>query len=153
MLAGGEIDLRALAREPLIVPDTMALSDLLKEFQIARVHLAAVVDEHGTIVGLAFREDALEEIVGPLGDEFDGELPDLRELKPGVWEARGDIAFPDVCARLDVVSDDEGEETLRGYLVARLGRLPRTGDTTRLGRYDLTVMELDKHRISRIQID
>ena len=77
-MQGRTPDLRALAREALFVPDTMALSDFLLELQRGRAHCAAVLDEHGTAVGLAYREDALEAIVGPLGDEFDDQSPTRR---------------------------------------------------------------------------
>jgi magnesium and cobalt exporter, CNNM family len=152
LLTGGAVDLRALAREPLFVPDTMALSNLLREMQTSKVHLAAVMDEHGTVVGLAFREDALEEIVGPLGDEFDEEVPEFREVSAGVWEVRGSIAFPDLCAKLDINADDEGEETAAGYVTAHLGRFPVEGDTAKLGSYELRVEELSRRRITRMRI-
>jgi CBS domain containing-hemolysin-like protein len=155
-LTAEPVDLRALARDVVTVPDTMALSDLLHEMQSHRVHLAAVVDEHGTLVGIAFREDALEEIVGPLGDEFDDEadgVSEFQEVAPGHWLVRGRMAFPDLCARLELEADDEGEETVSGYFVARLGRLPRQGDSVALGRYRLTADELKGRRVSRVLVD
>lgn len=152
-LHGGPLDLRALAREPLIVPDTMSLSDLLLEMQAKRVHLAAVVDEHGTVIGLAFREDVLEEIVGPLGDEFDEVPPEVTEMAAGVWDLPGSMPFPDLCRRLDIESDDEGEETVAGFLVARLGRLPRRGDVVTLGGYRLTAIEVARRRVTRIRVE
>lgn len=151
-LAAEQINLRNLARSPLMVPDTMALWDLLLAMQEKRTHVALVIDEHGTLIGMAFREDALEEIVGPLGDEFDEEAPDLQEVEPGVWEVLGNMAFPDFLARLEIQADDEGEETVSGWLVARLGRLPVQGDTVNLGRYELTVIEIARRRISRIRV-
>src|SRR4030095_7624790 len=99
-LHGRRPDLRALAREPAFVPDTMALADFLRELQHRRAHCAAVLDEHGTAIGLAFREDALEAIVGPLGDEFDEETPDLVEIRPGAVEVRGRLPLPDACDQL-----------------------------------------------------
>lgn len=152
LLTSTTVDLEALARKPLFVPDTMSLSNLLLEMQTSRVHLGAVLDEHGTVVGLSFREDALEEIVGPLGDEFDEDVPEFRQLSPGVWEARGSIAFPDLCANLEVTAHDEGEETAAGYVTARLGRFPVEGDTVMLGRYELLVKEMGRQRITRIRI-
>ncbi|MBZ0267571.1 hemolysin family protein [bacterium] len=152
LLAGSDVDLRALARKPLLVPDTMALSDLLLEMQGNKVHLAAVVDEHGTVVGLAFREDALEEIVGPLGDEFDEEVPEFREVGPGEWEVDGSIAFPALCAHLEIRAHDEGEETAAGYVTAHLGRFPVEGDTVPLGTYELCVKEVSRRRVTKLRI-
>jgi CBS domain containing-hemolysin-like protein len=152
MIAVEEIDLRGLAHSPLLVPDTMALSDLLLEMQARQAHLSAVIDEHGTLIGMAFREDTLEEIVGPLGDQFDEEAPEFREVGTGVWEVQGSMAFPDFFARLQVQTDDEGEETIGGYLVARLGRMADQGDVVSLDAYDLTAVEIGRRRITRIRV-
>lgn len=153
LIAGADIDLKAMAREPLFVPDTMALSTLLREMQVKRSPLALVLDEHGTVTGLVFREDALEEIVGPLGDEFDDEAPDFEEVEEGVWNVRGRMALPDLCIRLDVApEDDEGEETAAGYLIARLGRMPKRGDTVRLGGFDLEATEIGRRRINMLRV-
>jgi CBS domain containing-hemolysin-like protein len=130
----------------------MALWDLLLAMQEKRTHVALVIDEHGTLIGMAFREDALEEIVGPLGDEFDEDAPELQEIEPGVWEVLGNMAFPDFLARLEIQADDEGEETVGGWLVARLGRLPVPGDTIHEGRYEMNVAEIARHRITRIMV-
>ncbi len=151
-LSGDALDLRAIAREPLLVPDTMAVPALLREMQGKRSHLAAVVDEHGTVIGVAFREDALEVIVGPLGDEFDDAQQLVRETDAGELEVSGALPFPDLCARLAVSVDDESEETVSGYLVARLGRLPRQGDTVEMEGYRLTVLEVHRRRASRIKV-
>lgn len=152
LIANEQVDLQTLAREPLFVPDTMALNDLLREMQTKKVHLSAVVDEHGTVIGLAFREDALEEIVGPLGDEFDQDVPEFNQVKPGQWEVRGRMPFPDFCARLDIQADDESEETVGGYVVARLGRMPRQGDAITVGEYAMQVKEIARRRITKIAV-
>jgi CBS domain containing-hemolysin-like protein len=147
------VNLRELAREALYVPDTMALSDLLREMQANRHHVAAVVDEHGTTTGVAFREDALEEIVGPLGDEFDDETPEFHQLSELEWEVEGSLAFPDLCSRLNLHADDDGEDTIGGWMVATLGRLPKEGDTAILDRYKLTVSKLDRRRIAMLRVE
>lgn len=146
------MDLKKLAHPPVHVSDTMSLSDFLLEMQSSRAHLAAVVDEHGTTVGLAFREDALEEIVGPLGDEFDDETPEFREIESGTWTVRGSMPFPDLCSRLGVVADDEGEETVAGFLVATVGRLPRKGDQVQLGSYQIEATEVSRRRVQSARV-
>jgi CBS domain containing-hemolysin-like protein len=154
VLAGGTVDFRKLAREPLIVPDTMALSDLLLEMQETRVHLAAVIDEHGTVVGLSFREDALEEIVGPLGDEFDDMVPEFRQIDDDTAEVGGRMALPDLRSRLQIhVEDDEGEETVGGWLVARLGRMAKVGDVVMVNGWKATVEDMGRRRINRIRLE
>ena len=154
LLHDREPDLRALAREPLFVPDTMALSDFLLELQQKRAHTAVVLDEHGTAIGLAFREDALEEIVGPLGDEFDEEAPDFVELAPGVFEVLGRLPLPEACTRLGFeLDEDQGEGTIGGHVVAQLGRLPRRGDVVEVGPYRVTVSEVVRRRVHRLRFE
>jgi CBS domain containing-hemolysin-like protein len=154
VLHGRKPDLRRLAREPVFVPDTMALSDFLLEVQGKRAHCAAVLDEHGTAIGLAFREDALEEIVGPLGDEFDEEAPDFVEVKPGTYEILGRLPLPEACDRLDLeLEEDEGEETIGGHVVALLGRLPKRGDSLALGGYRVTVTEVMRRRLHKLRFE
>jgi CBS domain containing-hemolysin-like protein len=155
MLRGETPDLRELTREPLFVPDTMSLSNFLLELQANRQHCAVVLDEHGTMIGLAFREDALEEVVGPLGDEFDDEERDYLEPSEGVFEIRGRMSMPEVEDRLGFeLSEDEREEqdTIGGHVTARLGRLPRKGDTVRVGPYMATVIDVSRRRAQLLRL-
>jgi len=156
VLEGEQPDLRSLTQEAVFVTETMPLSDLLLELQRKRAHCAAVVDERGTVIGLAFREDALEEIVGPLGDEFDVDQPEFSELAPGVFELSGRMSLPEVCDRLDFEIDweeDEEVDTIGGHVTARLGRLPRRGDGVVVGPYRATVMEVARRRIQRLRLE
>jgi magnesium and cobalt exporter, CNNM family len=156
VMEGGNPDLRALAREAVFVTETMPLSDLLLELQKRRAHCAAVVDERGTVIGLAFREDALEEIVGPLGDEFDDEQPEFLEPSEGVFELSGRMSLPEVCDRLDFELDWDEEEdvdTIGGHVTARLGRMPRRGDRVEVGPYRATVLEVARRRVQRLRLE
>jgi CBS domain containing-hemolysin-like protein len=154
-LRGETPDLRTMGREPIFVPDTMALSNFLRELQTGRQHCAVVLDEHGTAIGLAFREDALEEIVGPLGDEFDDEEPGFVALPGGVYELKGRMSLPEVEDRLDLELPDEEreeEDTIGGHVTARLGRLPRKGDSVRVGGYVATVIDASRRRVQRLRL-
>jgi CBS domain containing-hemolysin-like protein len=154
-LRGETPDLGSIAREPVFVPETMSISDFLRELQTSRQHCAVVVDEHGTAIGLAFREDALEEIVGPLGDEFDEEERGFVEHEDGVFEVRGRLSLPEVEDRLDFeLPDDEHEDvdTIGGHVTARLGRLARKGDTVRVGPYDAVVLDASHRRVQRLRL-
>jgi CBS domain containing-hemolysin-like protein len=153
-LRGETPDLASVAREPLFVPDTMSLSNLLRELQTSRQHCAVVLDEHGTAIGLAFREDALEEIVGPLGDEFDDEERDFLEQADGAFEIRGRMSLPEVAGRLDFElpeEEREEEDTIGGHVTARLGRLARKGDAVRVGPYLATVIDAGRRRVQRLR--
>ncbi len=154
-LRGETPDLRAIARPPVFVSDTMSISNFLRELQQHRQQCAVVLDEHGTAIGLAFREDALEEIVGPLGDEFDDEDPDFVELPDGVYEVRGRMPLPELEDRLDFdMPEEEGEEedSVGGHVTARLGRLPRKGDSVRVGPYLATVVDASRRRAHKLHV-
>jgi len=153
-LRGDVPSLETLARPPVFVPDTMPLSNFLRELQTTRQHCAVVVDEHGTAIGLAFREDALEEIVGPLGDEFDDDETHFSEGTAGVFEISGRMSLPELEDRLDFQmpqAEREEEETIGGHITARLGRLPHKGDEVVVGPYLATVLEISRYRIGRLR--
>lgn len=154
-LRGETLDLRAIARPPIFVSDTMSISNFLRELQEQRQQCAVVLDEHGTAIGIAFREDALEEIVGPLGDEFDDEDPAFIELEDGSYELNGRMPLPELEDRLDFdLPDEEGEEedTVGGHVTARLGRLPKMGDAVRVGPYLATVIDASRRRVQRLRV-
>lgn len=148
--AGHNVELQSLARQPLFVPDTQPLARLIAQMQRTRNHCAVVVDEHGTSVGLAFLEDALEEIVGPIADEFDEPAAVIRGAAGEALELPGSLALPEAEGLLG--ADDLGDEsdTIGGHLVAQLGRLPRVGDEMTVGRYRLRVGEVQQRRIVRL---
>jgi len=155
VLRGETPDLRAIARPPVFVSDTMSISNFLRELQQHRQQCAVVLDEHGTAIGLAFREDALEEIVGPLGDEFDEEDPDFIELPDGIYEVSGRMPLPELEDRLHFeLPEEEGEEedTIGGHVTARLGRLPKKGDSVRVGPYLATVIDTSRRRAHKLQV-
>ncbi len=156
VLEGKPLDLKSLARDAVFVPDTMSLSDFLIELQSAQQHCAAVVDERGTVIGLAFREDALEEIVGPLGDEFDESEREFEEVQNGVYELRGRMSVPEACDRLDFelsADESEDEDTIGGHVTARLGRLAKPGDQVLVGPYLATVLEVGRRRVRRVRLE
>ena len=155
-LDGKALDFRALARDPIFVPDTMSISNFLIELQTNQQHCAAVLDERGTVIGLAFREDALEEIVGPLGDEFDEITREFQEVREGVYEIAGRMSVPETCDRLDFeLSEDEAEDedTIGGHVTARLGRMAKAGDQVLVGPYVATVLDVSRHRIRRLRLE
>lgn len=153
---GGPLDLKKLAGDALFVPDTMSLSNFLIELHTSKQHCAAVVDERGTTIGLAFREDGLEEIVGPLGDEFDEIDEAFLEISSDVFEVAGRMSMPETCDRLDFElseDEDEDEDTIGGHVTARLGRLAETGDHVSVGPYSATVLEASRRRIHRLRLE
>lgn len=151
-LLEGEVgDLRVLLRAPVVVPDVQPLSQFLQQAQKSRRHCSLVVDEHGTMIGLAFLEDALEEIVGPLDDEFDTELLRVKEDEEGSLLFHGSAPLPEVRRLVD--ADLRGDQdTIAGFILAKLGRLPELGEILVCEDYELQVCEMDKTRVTRVKI-
>lgn len=122
--------LRPLLRVPVRVPESKPLRDQLIDFQRSKVHFAVVVDEYGGTSGVLTIEDILEELVGEIHDEHDDEdAPPIRTVTPGVFEARGRVEIYELNhAAGTTVPEDEGYETVAGFLLARLGRIPEVGE-------------------------
>jgi CBS domain containing-hemolysin-like protein len=148
-------DMRPLARPAVFVPETQPLSELIVELQRQRSHTAVVLDEHGTATGLVFLEDALEEIVGPLADEFDRGAAErvIQELAPGSFEMPGNVPLPAATEALQLELEEAPEDTIGGHVVAQLGRMPRRGDQLELGNYRVSVVEVGRRRITRLRFE
>ena len=143
-----ESDLRALARPLARVAESTRLDEVLREMQRDRRHLALVLDEHGTVVGLITLEDILEELVGEIEDEFD---PDTRELiRPGEGGLRIEGAAPLrlVAQRLGMDIDAAHEATIGGHVAERLGRLPEPDERIVVDGAHFKVLEVDETRIT-----
>jgi CBS domain containing-hemolysin-like protein len=152
LVQGTQPDLKRLARRAVFVSDTQTLSGFIVRMQQTHSHSSVVVDEHGTSVGLAFLEDAIEEIVGPIRDEFDDEVPSVKRLSDGSVEMPGSLALPEAAQELDLPDlNDESEDTIGGHVVAVLGRLPRKGDQLQVGPYQVTVADVARRRISLLR--
>jgi CBS domain containing-hemolysin-like protein len=153
LLQGKELRLDALALPMPTVPDTQPLSRFIVELQRSQTHAAAVVDEHGTIIGLAFLEDALEEIVGPIYDEFDEQSSEMLEISPGVFELAGNVPLPEAADFLRVSLDEAEADTIAGYVISHLARMPKRGDTVQVGDYQATVLHVIRHRVLRLRFE
>lgn len=152
LLSKQTVDLVELSRPLATIPDTQLLSRLILEQQKAQQQCAIVVDEHGTTVGMAFLEDALEEIVGPLHDEFDKKVPWVTTSKEGMIEMAGSIPLPEAEHLLGLeLSNDT--DTVGGFVTDTLGRLPETGETLEFAPYLITVLSMSKRRVARVRFE
>jgi putative hemolysin len=141
-----------LARKHMVVPETKPLSQMLDEFRQSRSHMAMVVDEFGTITGLITVKDVLEQVVGRIEDEH---------IKPGARLAETDELELEGATRiLDLESEfgldipaDAGFETLAGFLLYKMGRIPRLGDSLEYEGRRFTVAAMERNRISRVRIE
>jgi CBS domain containing-hemolysin-like protein len=149
---GAEPPLTTLMRPPYLVPESKRVSDLLKEMQIRQVQMAIVVDEYGGTAGLATVEDLLEEIVGEIRDEYDVEAETVVDEGSGTFVFSGKVSVDEVGERLGVEIEREGFETLGGYLLSHLGRMPYVGETFEVGDLAVEVLEVERRRITKVRL-
>jgi CBS domain containing-hemolysin-like protein len=136
----------------LIVPESKPVSELLWEFRSRRTGLAMVVDEFGSILGLATLEDILEQMVGEIHDEFDVVERPL-SLPDGGMIFDAAIKIRELEARYNiVVPEDPSYETIGGFVLNRLGFIPRGGESFEADGFRFTVMEMDHRRVSRVKL-
>jgi gliding motility-associated protein GldE len=147
-----------LLREPMFVPETKKIDDLLKEIQESRKHLAVVVDEYGGTSGIVTLEDVIEEVVGEIKDEFDEDIgQEYKKINNNTFLFEGKILLNDVCKILeidvDTFEDVRGEsDTLAGLLLELFGEIPKKGDKISYENYNFTVLEVQKNRIQKVKI-
>lgn len=155
-LRNGEGDLRLgqLVHEVIVVPETKAVSDLLTEFQTRRRHLAIVVDEFGSVTGLVTVEDALEQIVGEMEDEFDIRDSSMQTLSSGTLVLHGDVTLLDLETQMGwLLPHDGGVETLAGFLLVHMQKIPAVGDSIVHDGRRFTVTAMDGRRIDRVRVE
>jgi putative hemolysin len=147
-----EFHLKSLLRDVLIVPETKPASELLLEFRVRRTGLAMVVDEFGSILGLATLEDIIEQLVGEIHDEFDVvEGPHV--LPEGEVVFDGAIKIRDLEAQYSIqLPEDPAYETLGGFILNRLGFIPRGGESFEAEGYRFTITEMERRRVARVKI-
>jgi CBS domain containing-hemolysin-like protein len=148
----GEDDrgIEPLTREPYFVPEGKKIDDLLKEFQLKKMHMAIVVDEYGGTSGIVTLEDILEEIVGEIRDEFDHEAPLVRKTGEGRYVVEGRIPLDDLGEMLGVEFEAEDVDTLGGLLFDLLGRVPEEGEELEHEGIAFRIERLDGQRIAEV---
>ena len=148
------LTLRQVMREPFFVPETKLAVELLQDFQTRRRQIAVVVDEFGSTVGLVTAEDALEQIVGELEDEFDIASRPTLTSATGVMTLDGSATLRDLNTQLQWNFPREaGVETLAGFLLTQLGHIPQQGESITFEQRRYTVAEMAGRRISRVQVE
>jgi CBS domain containing-hemolysin-like protein len=145
--------LRPLLRRHLVVPESKPLSQMVDEFRVHHAHMAMVVDEFGTISGLVTMEDVFEQIFGEIEDEHD-----VRPPKPSpvsrVIELEGALPIRDLETQYGIaLPTNAGFETLAGFLLFKLGYIPKIGEAVEDEGYRFTILEMDHNRIARVRIE
>ncbi|HJV34065.1 hemolysin family protein [Geomonas sp.] len=154
MVKEPDFDIRSIVRPPFFVPEGKKVSELLKEMQKTRVHMAFVVDEYGGISGIVTTEDLLEELVGEIQDEHDvGEPSTVQVLADGSYLVDAFISISDLEDLLDMdLGEDLPYDTLAGLILDRIGGFPEQGETLELREYLLTCEEVTRTAISKVRI-
>ena len=146
-LRGPGRTLTELKRDLLFVPENSNIEALLSQFIEQKTHMAVVLDEYGGASGIVSLENITEELFGQIQDEFDRERPEIEPLGNGRYRVRGDYLIEDLADRLKVDLGEPAEETIGGYVAARLGREVVPGDRTSLGELSIEVVEAEKFRV------
>jgi putative hemolysin len=141
-----------LARPTTFVPETKRVPELLKEFQRRQVQMAIVVDEYGGTAGLVTIEDLLEEIVGEIRDEDDVESEPIVDEGNGSYVFSAKVSFDELRDRLDLEIESEGFETVGGYVLSRVGRVPAVGEVLEVDGMSVEVLEAERRRIHKVRI-
>jgi CBS domain containing-hemolysin-like protein len=142
----------ALLRPAVVVPESKRVPELLKQFQRQQTQIAIVVDEYGGTAGLVTIEDLLEEIVGEIRDEYDVESEPIVEEGGGRFIFHGKVDIDEVTQRLGVHIDREGFETVGGYIISHLGRVPVVGESFETNGLGVEILDVERRRINKVRI-
>ncbi len=153
----GSFRWQSLIRPPYYVPETKKISDLLREFQHNKIHMAVVIDEYGGTSGIITLEDILEEIVGEITDESDKDNPFYLKVDENSYLFEGKITLNDFLKIMDekedLFGDVKGEaDTLAGLILELKGEIPRKNETCSFQHYSFTIKSVDNRRIKQIQV-
>ncbi|HVR41668.1 MAG TPA: hemolysin family protein [Thermoanaerobaculia bacterium] len=146
-LRGPGRKLEELKRDMLFVPENGTVEQLLSQFIEHKTHMAVVLDEYGGASGIVSLENITEELFGQIQDEFDRERPEIEPLGNGRYRVRGDYLIEDLADRLKIDLGEPDEETVGGYVAARLGREVMPGDRVELGDLTIDVVEAERFRV------
>jgi magnesium and cobalt exporter, CNNM family len=141
-----------LLRPVVVAPESKRVPELLKQFQRQQTQIAIVVDEYGGTAGLVTIEDMLEEIVGEIRDEYDVESELIVEDPDGSIVFSGKVDIDEVKQRLNVHIEREGFETVGGFLLTRLGRVPAVGERFDVDGLRVEILEVERRRIHKVRL-
>src|SRR5262245_31866998 len=142
----------SLLRPVVIVPESKRVPELLKQFQRQQTQIAIVVDEYGGTAGLVTIEDMLEEIVGEIRDEYDVESEPVIDEGGGRFVFNGKVDIDEVVQRLNVQINREGFETVGGYLITHLGRVPAVGERIDVDGLHIEVLDVERRRVNKVRM-
>ncbi|MBF0468231.1 MAG: CBS domain-containing protein [Desulfamplus sp.] len=147
-IKASDIGIKEIMRKPFFIPESKKLDSLLHAFKQMKNHIGIVVDEHGGVSGIVTMEDVLEEIVGEISDETDRTDPHIVKLNNDKWIVLGKTEIEEINKKLDLsIPESTDYDTFSGYILDKIGRIPKVGETITIGKYAATVKERDGNRI------
>ncbi|HVW06127.1 MAG TPA: hemolysin family protein, partial [Vicinamibacterales bacterium] len=141
-----------MMRPAAFVPETKRVVDLLREFQQGRFQLAIVVDEYGGTAGLVTVEDVVEELVGEIRDEYDSEAEPIVRESDDTFVFSAKVGIGEMADRLGIEIEDGDFETVGGYVLARVGRVPAVGERFEIDGLAVEILEAERRRIHKVRI-
>ncbi|MEX2016025.1 MAG: hemolysin family protein [Candidatus Hydrogenedentales bacterium] len=153
LLESPEEGIDRLLKEVMHVPDTVSAADLLQLLKKARYHMAIVTDEYGGTDGLITLEDALEEIFGDIQDEHDRALDLIRQVGPRAYVVQAIMPLEDVSEFIGHPIQDEEVETMGGWVMRNVGRIPAQGEKLKFDGFRVTILEGQSNQINKIRLD
>jgi CBS domain containing-hemolysin-like protein len=148
----GATTVSKIMRQASFVPETKRVVDVLREFQQKRVQLAIVVDEYGGTAGLVTVEDVVEELVGEIRDEYDSEAEPIMRESDDRFVFSAKVAISQLVDRLGVEIEDGEFETVGGYVLARVGRVPAVGEHFTFDGMEVEILEAERRRIHKVRL-
>ncbi len=146
--------IRKILHPVQFVPESKKMGTLLKELQKRRSHMALVIDEHGSVTGLVTLEDLVEQIVGDIQDEYDWEERPVEKLRDGSLVVEGTVPAAELRDNYEVPLPESTEfETVAGFMLDQLGSVPKGGEVIAVGDYRLTVVDVERNRISKVKVE
>lgn len=150
LVKNGEVDIRELIRPVSFVVPQTRLIDLLPELRIKQSHMAIVLDEFGGTAGLITLEDILEEIVGEIWDEHDESLDYTKQIGPNRYECLAEYDIEDFCEQFELTMPDTDAQTLGGWIIEGIGRIPEVGARMTYEHVTFTVLHVENRRVRRV---
>ena len=141
-----------LAKPAHYIPYSKKVLDTLKEMQTKRISIAIVVDEFGSVAGLVTLEDILEEIVGEIYEEFDKEEVLVKEIEDGVFIVNAKIDLHEASVKFGVELESEEVNTLGGFIIENLERVPEVGEKFTIGPIEVEVLDATQQRIKELKV-
>lgn len=153
--AGEALDVRGMLRPAVFVPESKRLNVLLRDFRANRNHIALVVDEYGGVSGMVTIEDVLEQIVGDIEDEYDGNEDAYNLIPAGdnLWRVKATMEIAAFNAHLGTEFSDEEFDTIGGLVLKAAGHMPVRGDKIQVGVFQFTVLRADSRRLHALMVE